>query len=179
MDVENKGIILVVAFNCDWNPEKNRISWKTDYLKDIANTYQFKQLITGHTRITDSSATLIGLAFTNKPESIVTSGTEHVGISDHSLIYIQRKISIPRKQSKITVTRQYQNYQIAAFKNDLSKILATLIDTDDPNIMWEDWRAKFLAVADMHAPYVTREVRNDYVPWITAEIKRSMVNIIN
>ena len=152
----------------------NRISWQTDYLKDIANTYQFKQLITGHTRITESSATLIDLAFTNKSESIVTSGIEHVGISDHSLIYIQRKIAIPRKQPKITVTRQYKNYQVAAFKNDLSKILASLKDTDDPNIMWEDWRAKFLAGADIHAPYVTRKVRNDYVPWITAEIKRSI-----
>ena len=79
-----------------------------------------------------------------------------------------------RKQPKIIVTRQYKNYQVAAFKNDLSKILATLIDTDDPNIMWEDWRAKFLAVADIHAPYVTRKVRNDYVFWITAEIKRSI-----
>ena len=49
------------------------ITKQTDYLKDIANTYQFKQLITGHTRITESSATLIDLAFTNKPESIVTS----------------------------------------------------------------------------------------------------------
>ena len=46
-----------------------------------------------------------------------------------------------------------------------------LIDTDDPNIMWKDWRAKFLAVADIH---VTCKVRNDYVPWITAEIKRSI-----
>ena len=116
MDMENKEIILVGDFNCDWDPEKNRISWQTDYLKDIANTYQFRQLITGHTRITESSAMLIDLAFTNKPESIVTSGIEHVGISDHSLIYIQRKISIPRKQPKITATRQYKNYQVAALK---------------------------------------------------------------
>ncbi len=160
--------MLVGDFNCDWDP-KNRISWQTDYLEDIANTYQFRQLITGHFRITDSSATLIDLVFTNKPDSIVRSGIEHVGISDHSLIYIQsiqRKISIPCKQPKIIVTRQYKNYQVAAFKNDLSKILATLIDTDDPKIKWEDWRAKFLEVADIHAPYVTRKVRNDYVPWL-------------
>ena len=164
MDVENKEIILVGDFICDWDPEKNRISWQTDYVKDIANTYQFKQLITGDTRISESPAALKDLTFTNKPESIITSGIEHVGISDHNLIYIQRKISIPRKQPKITVTKQYKNYQVAAFKNDLSKILATLIDTDDPNIMWEDWRAKFLAVADIHAPYVTRKVRNDLYP---------------
>ena len=49
-----------------------------------------------------------------------------------------------------------------------------LISTDDPNLMWEDWKAKFLAVADMHAPYVTRKVRNEYVPWITVEIKISI-----
>ena len=36
-----------------------------------------------------------------------------------------------------------------------------LINTDKPNIMWEDWKAKFLAVADIHAPYVTRNVRNE------------------
>jgi hypothetical protein len=101
-------------------------------------------------------------------------GIEHVEISDHSLIFIQRKISIPRKQPKIIVTRQYKNYQEAAFKNDLSKILSTLINTDNPDIMWEDWKTIFLAVADTHAPYITRKVRNDYVPWITAEIKNSM-----
>ena len=104
MDVENKETILIGDLNCGWDPEKDRISWQTDYLKSIAITYQFKQLITGHTRITDSSATLIDLAFTNNPESIFTSGIEHVGISDHSLIYIHREISIPRKQPEIIVT---------------------------------------------------------------------------
>ena len=37
----------------------------------------------GHTRITDSSATLIDLAFTNKPESNGTSYIEYVGIGNH------------------------------------------------------------------------------------------------
>ena len=55
MDVENKEIILIGGFNCDWDPEKDRI---TDYLKGIAITYQFKIYITRHTRITTSSATL-------------------------------------------------------------------------------------------------------------------------
>ena len=33
----------------------------------------------------------------NKPEIIGNSGVVHIGISDHSLIFIQRKISIQRK----------------------------------------------------------------------------------
>ena len=91
-----------------------------------------------------------------------------------SFIYTGKFQYHARKQPKIIVTRQYENYQVAAFKNDLSKILTMLINTDDPDIMWEDWKAKFLAVADIHAPYVTRKVRNEYVPWITVEIKRSI-----
>ena len=67
---------------------------------------------------------------------------------------------MPRKQPKIIVTKQYINYQVAAFKDDLSKILAMLINTDDSNIMWENWKdsEKFLAVADIHSPCVTRIV---------------------
>jgi hypothetical protein len=56
MDMENKEIILIGDFNCKWDPENSRTSSQTDKLKDIATTYQFKQLITGHTRITDSNA---------------------------------------------------------------------------------------------------------------------------
>ena len=41
--------------------------------------------------------------------------------------------------------------------------MSTLINTENPDIMWEDWKTKFLAVADIHAPYITRKVRNDYM----------------
>ncbi len=79
-----------------WDPDHSNISAQTGKLKDLATRYQFEQLIKGHTRITDNTATLLDLAFTNKPENIVGAEIEHVGISDHSLIYIQRKISISR-----------------------------------------------------------------------------------
>ena len=46
------------------------------------------------TRITSQSQTLIDLAFSKRPETIIKSGVDHT--SDHSLIYIHRKISIPR-----------------------------------------------------------------------------------
>ena len=30
--------------------------------------------------------------------------------------------------------------------------MRTQPDVSDPNILWNDWKAKFLAVADTHAP---------------------------
>ena len=59
--------------------------------------FQLEQLIKEPTRVTRQSQTLIDLAFSNRPETsetITKSGVDHVGMSDHSLIYIDRKISI-------------------------------------------------------------------------------------
>ena len=116
MDAENTEIILIGDYNCNWDPNHSNRSAQTGKLKDLATRYQFERLVKGHTRITDFTATLLDLAFTNKPENIVGSKIEHVGISDHSLIYIHRKISISRKQPKIINTRKYENYKVDAFK---------------------------------------------------------------
>ena len=62
--------------------------------------------------VTSQSQTLNDLAFSKRPETIIKSGVDHVGMSDHSLIYIHRKISIPRKQSKIINTRQFGRYDL-------------------------------------------------------------------
>ena len=45
---------------------------------------------------------------------------------------------------------------------------------DDPNMLWEVWKSKFLIVADMHAPSVTRRVRSKHAPWLTSEIKKNI-----
>ena len=176
MDAENKEIILIGDYNCNWDPNHSNRSAQTGKLKDLATRYQFEQLIKGHTRITDNTATLLDLAFTNKPENIVGAEIEHVGISDHSLIYIQRKISISRKQPKIINTRKYKNYKVDAFKYDLSRVLETLSNSEDPNVVWNDWKVRFLAVADMHAPQITRKVKNEHIPWITPRIKDRIHN---
>ena len=76
-------------------------------------------------------------------------------MSDHGLVYAHRKIAIPCKQPKI-YTRQFKEYNIGA------------------NTLWKEWREKFLLVADMHAPPVTRRVRSEHAPWLTSEIKRKI-----
>ena len=171
MDHENKGIICISDFNCDWLfPEKN----ETKKIFDLANVFQLEQLIKELTRITSQSQTLVDLAFSNRHETIIKSGVYHVGMSDHSLIYIHRKISIPRKQPKIINTRQFKHHNLEIYKHDLAKILENQPQDDDPNMLWEDWKSKFLLVADMHAPPVTSRVRSGHAPWLTSEIKKKI-----
>ena len=70
---------------------------QTKILAEATNALQFEQLIKVPTRVTATTKS-IDLAFTNKPAIIVGSGVIHLGISDHSLIYLQRKISVPRAE---------------------------------------------------------------------------------
>ena len=178
MDSENKEIILLGDYNCDWSRlDSNSANAQTNKLAGIAQTFQFQQLISDPTRITANSKTLIDLAFTNKPELINGSGVIHLGISDHSLIYIQRKISVPRKEPKVIKSRNFKHYNSNNFKSDLSTYLYDQIFCDtmlDPNIMWENWKTIFLSVADFHAPERTKKVRSEYAPWITENIKQTM-----
>ncbi len=135
---------MVGDFNCDWSLlTNNEANAQTKILAEAANTLQFEQLIKEPTRIAASTRTLIDLAFTNKPELINGSGVIHLGISDHSLIYLQRKISIPRTEPKMIKTRQSKHYNVNNFKSD---IFAQLNDetfwnnTLDPNVSWEIWK---------------------------------------
>ena len=56
--------------------------------------YGLQQLITEPTRMTQTSATLIDLIYTNCPDTIVCSGVPHISISDHSIVFAYRKLSL-------------------------------------------------------------------------------------
>jgi hypothetical protein len=44
--------------------------------------------------------------------------------------------------------------------------------SNDPNALWNDFKTKFLSVADKHAPIRQRRVKIEYKPWLTNQIKQ-------
>ena len=104
-NVENdrKEVIIVGDLNCDLISVSNY----TKRLNDLLNVFQMTQLIKEPTRITNTSATLIDVAIVSKPENICRSGVLHIGISDHSLIYVCKKISFAKKDIKTVNTRNF------------------------------------------------------------------------
>jgi hypothetical protein len=42
-------------------------------------------------------------------------------------------------------TRKYKNYKVYAFKYDLSRVLETLSNSEEPNVVWNDWKVKVLS----------------------------------
>ena len=140
IDSENKEIILIGDFNCDWTGVKSgTMKSQTNKLHEITEAFQFEQMIEQPTRITDHSETIIDLAFANKPELVTNFGVIHIGISDHSLIFLQRKISVPRSEPKLINKRNFKHYNVDAFRSDLAACLANLTSTiQDPNDMWSE-----------------------------------------
>ena len=63
----------------------------------------------------------------------IDSGVIDLGISDHNLVYICRKVSIPKQPPKIVETRQFKNFNTAAFQHDLQETFKTYSFTAEPN----------------------------------------------
>ena len=174
LEDENKEIVITGDLNCNLlEQNKNLPTFK---LLDVVDVYQLQQHILSPTRITNTTASLLDVILTYcGDDKILDTGVIHLGISDHSLVYLCRKLSIPKAPPKTVLIRHYKNYDVNKFNNDLREIFSLPLDPailNDPNALWNDFKTKFLSVADKHAPIRQRRVRSEYKPWLTNEIKQ-------
>ena len=100
----------------------------------------------------------------------------HVAISDHSLVYAYRKISIPTfsKGVNLITYRQFKHFNSANFYADiLAQPWDDIKKLHDPNDMWRRWKELFLNVCEKHAPMKTKRTRDSKSPWITTILKKA------
>ena len=139
-DLENKELLLMGDLNCDvskFPPDAH-----TRRLQFLSCIYQLQQLINEPTRVTRTSASLIDLIFTNKKENIVKSGVIHLGISDHSLIFVVRKFFTPKSRQNVRYVRNFKNFNATDFLNDLSQMpWENVAQYENPNSCWQLWKS--------------------------------------
>ena len=46
--------------------------------------------------------------------------------------------------------------------------------SEDPNVLWTDWKTKFLDIVNIHAPLRSRRARTNRAPWIIPQLKKGM-----
>ena len=107
-DREYKDLFILGDLNWDWN--KSPLDSHTHRLKSLCTLYQLRQIINEPTRVTKSSATQIDLILLNNPESISNFGVIELGISDHSLIYVVKKLVPSKGQRKCSEIRNFKNF---------------------------------------------------------------------
>lgn len=176
LDHEDKELYILGDLNCNFIAEQK--DHPTNKLIQLSEDFQLTQLINEPNRITEKSRTLIDVVLTNTRNRVADSGVLHLGISDHSLIYVIRKISIPFKtRPTMTTVRQFKHFNSTKFKEELGKqAWANVSNHDDPNDMWSLWKHTFLHVVDKHAPPKLKRVRNKKSPWITTAVRNLIIN---
>ena len=174
IDALNIDYYLIGDINTNFLPKELDSEART--LLSILEVFGLHQLITKPTRVTKNSKSLIDLCITNSPDRIVDSGVIPLGISDHSLVCMCRKIHYSAKNSKrVIVKRSYKNLKSENFINDLSKEAWEDINfLTDPNEMWDVWKDKFMNCLDKHAPQRKKRIGNRRSPWINNELLRKM-----
>ena len=63
------------------------------------------------------------------------SGVDHIGVSDHSLIYVCQKISIPRNEPKVIRSRQFKHYDKNSFLAELWDIMQYMTKDNNPDVL--------------------------------------------
>ena len=128
-----------------------------------------------HYRYSRKSKTFV-LNETNYPDKVVCSGVFHVNISDHSLVFVYRKLSIGAlsKRHNTINYRTFKNFNPDHFRNDIASQNWDVLDNfQDPDDMWREWKIKFLNVVNTHTPPRTKRVRSKRSPWITSELEKT------
>ena len=169
-DAEGKETLLVGDINCDLSTTL-RDPLRTTLLQFLYEAYQFRQLITDYSRITEHSRTLIDHLITNKPQNIIQSGVVKINVSDHYLIFGIHKVQQTKSGPKYVEDRNMKNFDPNVFLQDLQNIQWDFSETDNPNDMVYIRETLFLEVVNRHAPASKRRIRNRPAPWLTPSIR--------
>ena len=163
---------LLGDLNCNLpspTPDEN-----THRLLEISDLDGLKQLINEPKRVTESSSTLIDLIYTIYVDRVGCSGVSHIAISDHSLVYVYRKISsdLPSTGHSSISYRSFRNFDRENFRNEISQQDWSFNESEYLNLAWSNWKTKLLRAVNSHAPFRTRRTKLNKTPWINSALKK-------
>nr|CAH7767839.1 unnamed protein product [Callosobruchus chinensis] len=140
------------------------------------NSYNFAQLITEPTRVTNQSATLIDPIFVSEPVSVCSSGLINADmISDHHLVFCKLRVPKHKFKQKYITYRDFKNFDEEKFYADLLLIpwydIIYLQHIDEKVAAFTDY---IHLLFNKHAPTRTVRVSKPHCPWLTDVVKKIM-----
>ena len=141
---------------------------------EYMESFGLYQLVSGATRVTNDSQTLIDHIYSNCPENVNSLDIPKIGLSDHFPVFFTRKMHVqPPKRKHYTISyRSFKTFDESKFVDDLKLVpwdtIKLFDDTDD---IMEAWLDLFLQVVDKHVPLKQHRVKHKNQPqWMSPEI---------
>ena len=144
-------------------------------LVDFCNRFCLSNRINEPTRVTKTSKSLIDVLLTSHAECYATSGSLHLGLSDHDLIFTVRKNKNSRPKPRLIEFRSMKNFNLPDFLADLKRVpWSSAYTFDNADDVWAHWRTLFKDVLDQHVPLKKKWIRGDQLPWISPDLLREI-----
>ena len=162
----SNNIVILGDFNCNMSV-KNSLSQK---IHDLCTFFQFDQIIQEPTRITPNSRTCIDLIMLPKFKQFARKGVISLGVSDHSLVYVNLKDSIVRKKPFISKCRSFRKFCIDDFLREGENMSwENIYEITDIESAWSYFQLNFITLCDKHAPFISVRKKSVKTPWINKE----------
>ena len=161
-------VTIVGDFNMDILSSNDH----SDY-KNILSDFQFTQHISGPTRVTNSSSTLIDHALSTSNLAVLQC-FQATGLSDHQCQIIEVDIPICRSVSHTSMVRSFRQCQWDEVREYLQVVPWQVMDIyDDVNDMWHFFSSILQECMDTFAPLhpvVCKQSRRP-TPWMTPVLR--------
>ena len=151
-------------------------------IKNMCHLNNFHQLVKDITRVqfnsvantTDTSC--IDHVYTNTKFRCSEPKVIAFGDSDHDLVKYTRYSKIPSTPARIICKRNYRNFEVSAFLQHVSQEdWSNVYCCNDVDTAVEIFTQKFKFILNCHAPWTRIQQRKKFVPWLTIETKKLMV----
>ena len=171
LDIYNEGISdIIILGDCNIDLAKRGCPKSREYKNYITNC-GLTQIITDYTRVTLYTKTTIDHIITNREDLYHTLKVLDLGISDHHLIYTNRKKQkLPRTISYINC-RSYRNFIDKGYQADIDQIdWSQLYVIENANRAAELFASEILKVVDSHAPFIRLKLRDHGPAWLNYDV---------
>ena len=176
----------MLDMNLDYQPTKwlqpgYNLHSLVKMVQSTCNSFNFSQLVTQPTRIMYNSVTrttemsCIDHVYCNfkhkcSPPRVLVSGA-----SDHDMVSYVRYSKNPPSPARTIRRRSYKTFVEEAFLQDLSAVDWTEVYTsEDLDTAVDIFTQKFRHILNHHAPWIIFQLRKNFCPWLTEDMKELM-----
>lgn len=161
------------------------ISWKSDQpvsssqtsntneFLDLCSLFNFSQIVTKPTRITNDTANTLDLILTTYPE-VVSEIAYLPGMSDHLTLSFEINLPVPKNTRTTKVIHDYARANFEAINSELSIFVDAFIENFAEHSLEHNWKTFKNKVHELVRKYIpSRSLKtNTKTPWYNTYLKR-------
>lgn len=177
MALEDDNCYRVIGgdFNMEYGTGKSNSRNNQLIFSRFEAAFNLTQVITKPTRSTMKCKSIIDLIFTSEKENIASAKVLHYSISDHDLVYINFKKTIPHKERVSFKFRDVKNLNLAKLNHQLTNYnWSEFLNCENPTDCWEILYLAYMKTLDEILPLINMNSVKGKDDWVSKELLDSI-----